>query len=463
MGVRMRCHYEVLAIERDASPKDVKKAFHLQALKFHPDKHQKNNITPEEATQRFQEIQNAYEVLSDPHERKWYDEHREQILRGDDDEDGGANENELNLFKFFSASVYTGFGDDEKSFYSVYGALFTKIDELDCDTLMTSSYTPERAPGLGNCRTSIDEVSTFYQHWMSYVTQRSFAWVDEYKTTDAPTRQIRRAMEKENKKLRDAAKKAFTAEVRELVEFVRKRDPRMIAYQKQKEQDKAEQQRLEEQRKKDKQAAYEAERLAFQQQEMERWENEKQHTSRLAEDHIQEELDRLRKKMDADMHLCDICNKSFKSTKQLKNHLTSKKHKDREIELGIVSEFDIEDALDLELQAELEEMRRAKKQEAAINLAMDELAVEDDEEESEEQRLAAERAAALEAQKEREREAAAQLRQEKDQKAADKRAERKLQRKEKKKAEVEKIVSVAKGKASKEDDDEGRKSRKKKR
>lgn len=100
----MRCHYEVLALERDASPKDVKKAFHLQALRWHPDKHQKNNISPEEATLRFQEIQSAYEVLSDSHERKWYDDHREQILRGDadadsDDEDGGDG---INLFRYFT-------------------------------------------------------------------------------------------------------------------------------------------------------------------------------------------------------------------------------------------------------------------------------------------------------------------------------------------------------------------------
>lgn len=100
----MRCHYDVLALERDASAKEVKKAFHVQALRWHPDKHQKNNISSEEATLRFQEIQSAYEVLSDAHERKWYDDHREQILRGDADNDGdddGGDHDGLNLFKYF--------------------------------------------------------------------------------------------------------------------------------------------------------------------------------------------------------------------------------------------------------------------------------------------------------------------------------------------------------------------------
>lgn len=96
----MRCHYEVLGAERDADANAIKKAFRLQALRWHPDKHQQNGVTPDEATRRFQEIQAAYEVLSDPHEKKWYDDHREQILRGDDGDEGSV-EDELNLFKYF--------------------------------------------------------------------------------------------------------------------------------------------------------------------------------------------------------------------------------------------------------------------------------------------------------------------------------------------------------------------------
>lgn len=103
----MRCHYEVLAVERDVGAKEVKKAFHVQALRWHPDKHQKNNISSDEATLRFQEIQSAYEVLSDAHERKWYDDHREQILRGDDGNGGNGGDDDdeggdgLNLFRYF--------------------------------------------------------------------------------------------------------------------------------------------------------------------------------------------------------------------------------------------------------------------------------------------------------------------------------------------------------------------------
>jgi DnaJ homolog subfamily A member 5 len=56
----------------------IKKQYKKLALKYHPDKNVGNE---EEATATFRLISAAYAVLSDPHERKWYDDHREAILR----------------------------------------------------------------------------------------------------------------------------------------------------------------------------------------------------------------------------------------------------------------------------------------------------------------------------------------------------------------------------------------------
>lgn len=77
---KMQCYYETLEVERDtADDETLKKNYRKLALKWHPDK----NITNEvEAKQKFQLIQQAWEVLSDPQERAWYDKHRDQILRG---------------------------------------------------------------------------------------------------------------------------------------------------------------------------------------------------------------------------------------------------------------------------------------------------------------------------------------------------------------------------------------------
>uniref|UniRef100_A0A3Q3IX98 J domain-containing protein n=1 Tax=Monopterus albus TaxID=43700 RepID=A0A3Q3IX98_MONAL len=61
------CHYEILGVKRDAGDDDLKKAYRKLALKCHPDK---NLDSAEEAAEQFKLIQAAYDVLSDPQERK---------------------------------------------------------------------------------------------------------------------------------------------------------------------------------------------------------------------------------------------------------------------------------------------------------------------------------------------------------------------------------------------------------
>ncbi|MEK6232985.1 MAG: J domain-containing protein [Luteolibacter sp.] len=69
MAVEFRDYYEVLGIARDASQADVKKAFRKLARIHHPDV-SKDKSTAEE---KFKEINEAYEVLSDTEKRKKYD------------------------------------------------------------------------------------------------------------------------------------------------------------------------------------------------------------------------------------------------------------------------------------------------------------------------------------------------------------------------------------------------------
>tara|TARA_B100000700_G_C14615619_1_gene655719 strand:- start:75 stop:617 length:543 start_codon:yes stop_codon:yes gene_type:complete len=60
--------YDLLGIKRNANLNTIKKAFKRKALNFHPDR----NKSPD-ATEKFREIVNAYEVLSDPQQRSEYD------------------------------------------------------------------------------------------------------------------------------------------------------------------------------------------------------------------------------------------------------------------------------------------------------------------------------------------------------------------------------------------------------
>lgn len=69
--VKFQDYYEVLGVARDAGADDIKKAYRKLALKWHPDRHPKEQREQAETT--FKQVSEAYEVLSDPEKRKKYD------------------------------------------------------------------------------------------------------------------------------------------------------------------------------------------------------------------------------------------------------------------------------------------------------------------------------------------------------------------------------------------------------
>lgn len=66
-----RDYYEILGVKRGSDLAAIKAAYRKQALKWHPDK---NPDRKQEAEQRFKEINEAYQVLSDPQKRRTYDQ-----------------------------------------------------------------------------------------------------------------------------------------------------------------------------------------------------------------------------------------------------------------------------------------------------------------------------------------------------------------------------------------------------
>src|SRR5206468_1064222 len=66
-----RDYYEVLGISRGADAEEIKKTYRKLAIKFHPDK----NPGSKEAEEKFKELGEAYEVLSDPQSRAAYDQY----------------------------------------------------------------------------------------------------------------------------------------------------------------------------------------------------------------------------------------------------------------------------------------------------------------------------------------------------------------------------------------------------
>src|SRR6056297_3754688 len=89
-------YYELLGVDRDADQKDIKKAYRKLAKKYHPDMNQDGKDTSE----KFKEISEAYEILSDPDKRARYDQYGHS----------GINEDDFN-FDDFARGGFGGFDD----------------------------------------------------------------------------------------------------------------------------------------------------------------------------------------------------------------------------------------------------------------------------------------------------------------------------------------------------------------
>lgn len=81
-------YYKILEIDRNASADDIKKAYRKLARKYHPDL----NPNDKEAENKFKQVNEANEVLSDPEKRKKYDQYGQDWKHAEEFERGGAHQ-----------------------------------------------------------------------------------------------------------------------------------------------------------------------------------------------------------------------------------------------------------------------------------------------------------------------------------------------------------------------------------
>src|SRR5882672_11327836 len=78
MANEKRDYYAILAVSRNSTEEDLKKAYRRLAIQFHPDRNPGNH----QAEGRFKEINEAYQVLSDPDKRAQYDRFGHAAFQG---------------------------------------------------------------------------------------------------------------------------------------------------------------------------------------------------------------------------------------------------------------------------------------------------------------------------------------------------------------------------------------------
>ena len=98
-----RDYYEVLGVNKNATDDELKKAFRKLAKKYHPDANPDNK---EEAEEKFKEVSEAYEVLSDPQKRRMYDQFGHDGPQGFGGGTGGPGG-----YYSYTSSGFDGFGD----------------------------------------------------------------------------------------------------------------------------------------------------------------------------------------------------------------------------------------------------------------------------------------------------------------------------------------------------------------
>lgn len=229
--------YDLLGAEKHATPNELKKAYRKIALQLHPDR---NFNQEEEATVQFAKVQAAYDILSDPQEREWYDTHETNEYNEYRHPVTSTEE----LKRYMDPAYVRTMNPQKDEFYRLVSELFDRLrnEELEAafeDDIDSKNVPVANSSSFGHIDAPWTDVKSFYSAWESFTSLKSFAWEDMYPIHHAADRKTKRAMENRNKRLRDAAKREYNDAVRSLVRGIRQLDVRAQKNRKVKSQERA--------------------------------------------------------------------------------------------------------------------------------------------------------------------------------------------------------------------------------
>jgi DnaJ family protein C protein 2 len=201
-------HYSLMGIEEqfiNVTADELRRAYKKVCLAHHPDKKEcENEEEKKEANVTWLKYKEAYETLNDPDKKAIYD----STLDFDDD---------IPTIKEVSKIK------EDKDFYRVFGPVFLKNS-------IWSSKKP--VPKVGDMDTEFKKVKKFYNFWISFNTWRVFTVEGEHNLEEAENRWEKRAMQKENQKLKSKKNDEEKKRIRDLVDLAYKNDPRVIIEEK---------------------------------------------------------------------------------------------------------------------------------------------------------------------------------------------------------------------------------------
>ena len=115
-----RDYYDVLGIDRNADEKTIKKAYRKLAKKYHPD----TNAGNPDAADKFKEVNEAYDILSDPKKKKMYDQFGHAAFEAGADPVAGAGAGGFGGFQSSGNGGYQEFHFNGENMDDIFGDIF---------------------------------------------------------------------------------------------------------------------------------------------------------------------------------------------------------------------------------------------------------------------------------------------------------------------------------------------------
>ena len=140
--------YELLGVAKDSTPQEMKKAYRRLAMKHHPDR----NPDDKSAEEKFKDISEAYEILSDDQKRAAYDRYGHAGVDGSAGGGGGAGAgNFSDIFGDVFGDIFGGAGGGRGGSRSNRGSDLRYTLELDLEDAVKGTTVEIRVPTLVHC------------------------------------------------------------------------------------------------------------------------------------------------------------------------------------------------------------------------------------------------------------------------------------------------------------------------